>query len=302
LVGEPSGPDFGLPGAAVTVQVSGSHPVGPTRPLLPEGAVLNGLFEVRRLLGRGLIGEVYEGASTTTLERVAIKVFHKRFAEQAEVQQAFLRDMRALTRLAHPAVNAYRLAAREPTYGLLYLVYEFVDGMPLSALVGQVTMPEAKLLGLTRRLAEGLRHAHEMGVLHRQLSPESIIVASGRLDAGTIVDFSLSEAFDRAVWELRVGQQLRPPYAAPEQTDDTGAEVGSWTDVYGLGRVMFALATGEVPRDGRQAEPDLSHAPRRLRPLFVGMLASDPKLRFQNMDAVLAAVEDASRRRGPSGA
>jgi len=195
------------------------------------------------------------------------------------------------------------MAAREPTLGVLYIVHEFVDGVPLEALIGQVTVAEPKLRGLIRRLADGLKHAHAVGVLHRVLAPENIIAQGGRLDACVIVDFGLAEDFNT----LRAPQLAdgRWRYAAPEQFGGSDGQVGPWTDVYSLGLVMLALATGIRPaavsalsaaEAPGPAGPDLSKAPRRLRPLFAGMLAPDPKLRFRSMDDVLSSLDERPSR------
>jgi tRNA A-37 threonylcarbamoyl transferase component Bud32 len=272
-----------------------------TSGVLPEGAVLNGLFEVRRLIARGDLAAVYEGVNITTRERVAIKSFHPNIVDSPAVRDSFLREMLALTRLNNPAIANYRMAAREPTLGVLYIVHEFVDGIVLETLIGQVTAPEPKLRGLIRRLAEGLKHAHDLGVLHRMLAPENIIAPGGRLDACVIVDFGLAEHFDA----LPAPQMAGIRYAAPEQFGDADGEVGPWTDVYSLGLVMLALATGIRPAPvsalsdaearGR-AGADLSKAPRKLRPLFAGMLAPGPKLRFRSMDDVLSALDERPTR------
>ena len=176
------------------------------------------------------------------------------------------------------------MAAREPTYGVLYIVFEFVDGIALDTLIGEVTMPEPKLRTVIRRLAEGLKYAHDMGAVHREISPGNIVVPGGRLDACTIIDFGFSESLET----IRPTEHARRPYAAPEQFGEFGGKIGPWTDVYSLGLVMLALATGIQPTD---AAPDLSRLSRRLAPLFAGMLAADPEVRFRDMSAVLLALD-----------
>jgi tRNA A-37 threonylcarbamoyl transferase component Bud32 len=259
------------------------------RGLLPPGAVLNGLFEVKRLMGRGYIGEVYEGASVATRERVAIKTIFPKITERPGVQEILLREMRVLTRLGHPAINSYRMAAREPTYGVLYIIFEFVDGIVLDTLIGQVTVPEAKLRAVIRRLAEGLKYAHDMGAVHRDISPGNIVAPSGRLDACTIIDFGFSESLETMRPTLMVDERTRRPYAAPEQFGEFGGRIGPWTDVYSLALVMLALATGV---QATNAAPDLSPLSRRLKPLLAGMLAADPEVRFRDMGSVLLALGD----------
>ena len=265
-------------------------------PTFPDGTVLNGLFVVRRFVDGGNIGEVYEGANVTTGERVAIKTFRPHIAALPALREGLLREMHVLTRLGHPAIAPHRLAAREPTYGALYLVSEFIDGIPLDTLIGEMIAPEAKVRAATRRLAQGLKHAHEMGVIHRELNPSNIIVPGGRLDQCKIIDFGISEDFDTALATAVAG---RRSYAAPEQVSSPRGEVGPWTDVFSLGAVMLALATGrrlELEPVDHAADP--SHAPPGLRPLLAGMLAPNPDDRFRSMDAVLSSLEQPVGRGG----
>jgi eukaryotic-like serine/threonine-protein kinase len=270
----------------------------------PNGTVLNGLFVVRRLVARGDIGELYEGANVTTEERVAIKTFRPDIAALPALREGLLREMHILTRLSHPAIVAHRLAAREPTYGAFYLVNEFIEGIPLDLLIGEVTAPEAKVRAVIRRLAEGLKHAHDLGVVHRELNPANIIAPGGRLDECKVVDFGISQDFDAALAATVDG---RSRYAAPEQLCHPRGAAGPWTDVYSLGAVMLALATGRHPDAATAGDrvghaPDLSEAPPGLRPLFIGMLAPNPDDRFRSMDAVLSGLQppDASARTRPA--
>jgi len=269
--------------------------------IFPEGTVLNGLFEVRRLLGFGSVADGYEGVNVTTRERVAIKAFRPEVGDLPVVRDGLLREMHVLARLGHPAIAPYRLAAREPASGAIYVVSDFVDGIALDALVGEVTLTEAKLRMLTRRLAEGLSSAHALGVIHRELTAEHVMAPNGRLEQCKIVDFGLSEKSDLQFRAARARAGAPRGYAAPEQFGEFGGEVGPWTDVYGLGLVMAALATGVRPggapvppgadSDRPSAGYDLSHAPRGLRGVFAQMLAPDPKVRLRSMEAVLSALE-----------
>jgi len=277
------------------------HRIEPSN-LLSPGTVLNGLFLVRRLIAANRLGSVYEGANVTTDERVAIKVFSPTLASSAAMREAFLKEMRVLTRLNHPAIVQYRLAAREPTNGALYTVCDFYDGIMLDALVGHMTIAEDAVRALARRLAEGLRHAHEIGAINRQLAPDNILLPAGLLDRSRIIDFGVSDAFDPP-WVP--GNAALQPYAAPEQCRNPRGEIGPWTDVYSLGLVMLTLATGVAPAPDltsaeeagcRAATPDLSRAPPRLRSLLSRMLEFDPAKRLRSMDEVLVVLDQKPRR------
>jgi len=263
-------------------------------PAMAPGMVLNGMFEVQRLVGTGGLGSLYEGVSLTTGERVAIKVMRRELAELPVIKAGFSREMRAQSKLNHPVIVTHRLAAREPSTGALYIVDEFIDAIMLDALIGQVTMPEQRLRALITRLAGALKYAHDAGVLHRQLDASNIFLPAGGLEECRIVDFSIS-----ADVELMMRTRWPRAYAAPEQWGDDGGGVGTWTDVYSLGLIVFALATGvrpppvapgEVQSDRATKGPELSRAPPRLRSVLDAMLRLDPCARLRTMDEVLESM------------
>jgi serine/threonine-protein kinase len=256
---------------------------------LPFGTLLNERYEVRHRILGGTVYALYEGDTIATHEAVAIKIFQPRIVDVRAPSEAFLRDMKALTELKHDAINSYRVVAWEPKRRVVYAVCEFLEGISLDVLIGQVTVPEPKLRALGLRLAQGLKQAHGLGVVHRAVSPANIVAPGGRLDACKIVDFSLLG--------LALGDRS---YAAPEQRGEFGGEVGPWTDVFGLGLVLVALARGRHPGDGAadsrgaaSGRPLLPRSFRPLAPLLSRMVAEDPKVRFRSMDEVVAALDEA---------
>ena len=129
------------------------------------GDVLNHLYEVRRQIARGGMGEVFEGANVNySDERVAIKVILPHLAADPAVQAMFYKEARTLTRLTHPALVQYRTMAQEPQLGVFYIVTEFVDGPNLSDRLKDLNADVRQIASLTRRLAEGLAVAHSRRV------------------------------------------------------------------------------------------------------------------------------------------
>ncbi|HEY2660078.1 MAG TPA: serine/threonine-protein kinase [Caulobacteraceae bacterium] len=265
------------------------------------GSVLNHIYEVRRFIARGGMGEVYEGVNVNTDERVAIKVILPHLAQDPKIQAMFRKEARTLTRLTHPALVQYRVLAQEPSLGVIYIVTEFVDGCGLDEVIGEIAPNEAELRGLTRRLAEGLRAAHALGAIHRDISPDNVLLPGGRLDAAKIIDFGIAKDLETTqatiVGEAFVGKL---GFVAPEQFGDFSREIGPWTDVYSLGLVILAIAAdGELDMgvtlveavDRRRAGPDLSPLPEDLRPVFARMLQADPATRFRSMDEVISALD-----------
>ncbi len=268
---------------------------------LQPGDVLNHIFEVRRYITAGGMGEVWEGVNTHTDERVAIKVMLPQLAADPNVQAMFRKEARTLTRLSHPALVAYRVLAIEPTLGILYIVTEYVDGTNLQDVLAEVPRDGDSLRLFMRRLAEGLRAAHVLGAIHRDMSPDNVLLDGGRLDGARIIDFGIAKDLDPHKGTI-VGDGFagKLGYVAPEQLGDFGREVGPWTDVYSLALVVLAVAAGKPPAmgvtlveavDRRRAAADLSAAPEALRPILQAMLVPDPAQRMRGMDEVIAAID-----------
>ncbi|MGI4732253.1 MAG: protein kinase domain-containing protein [Janthinobacterium lividum] len=275
------------------------------------GDVLNNMFEVRRAVARGGMGEVFEGANVITDERVAIKVILPQLAADPHVISLFHREARTLTHLHHEAVVQYRVLAQEPRLGVLYIVTEYIDGISLAEMLGTVRPDAPALSALLRRLASGLRAAHALGAIHRDIAPDNVLLAGGELARAKIIDFGIAKDLDPGTATI-VGDGFagKLGYVAPEQLGDFGRRLGPWTDVYSLGLVMLAVAAGRDigmggslvdAVDKRRAGPDLSVAPPELRALLEKMTRADPDRRLASMDAVLAELDGAGARSHAAG-
>jgi serine/threonine-protein kinase len=267
------------------------------------GDCLNHIYEVKRFIARGGMGEVFEGVNVTSDERVAIKVMLPSLAADPNVIAMFRREARSMTKLQHEALVQYRVLAQEPQLGILYIVTEYIDGTPLCDVLGTLKATPEQLEMLLRRLASGLRAAHQLGVLHRDISPDNVLLESGRIERSKIVDFGIAKDLTPGSATI-IGEGFagKLGYVAPEQLGDYNRELGPWTDVYSLGLVMAAAAVGHDLQmggtlvdavDRRRKGPDLSEVPERLRPVLSAMLRPDPAERLRSMDDVLAMLDAA---------
>jgi len=265
------------------------------------GDVLNHIFEVKRFIARGGMGEVFEGSNVNSEERVAIKVMLPGLAADPNVISMFRKEARTLTRLQHEALVQYRVLAQEPQLGVLYIVTEYIDGVSLSDVLSSISATPSELEALLRRLAGGLRAAHALGAIHRDMSPDNVLLEGGRLVAAKIIDFGIAKNLDPGSGTI-VGDGFagKLGYVAPEQLGDFGRDMGPWTDVYSLALVILAIARGRDVQmggtlvdavDKRRAGPDLSAAPDRLRPVLEKMLKPNPAERLRSMDEVLEALD-----------
>jgi serine/threonine protein kinase len=264
------------------------------------GDVLNHIFEVKRFIARGGMGEVFEGANVITDERVAIKVMLPALAADENVITLFRREARTLTHLHHEAVVQYRVLAQEPQLGVLYIVTEYIDGTNLSDVLKTVDASPEALVAVLRRLASGLQAAHALGAIHRDISPDNILLGGGDLARAKIIDFGIAKDLDPGTATI-VGDGFagKLGYVAPEQLGDFNRRLGPWTDVYSLALVILAVAAGRDVGlggslvdavDKRRAGPDLSPAPDVLRPLLARMTKADPTERLGSMAEVLAEI------------
>jgi serine/threonine-protein kinase len=210
------------------------------------GDVLNHIFEVKRFIARGGMGEVFEGINVSSEERVAIKVMLPALAADANVIALFRKEAKTLTKLHHEALVKYRVLAQEPQLGILYIVTEYIDGTNLSDVLGQIKPSPEELAGLLRRLASGLAVAHSFGAIHRDISPDNILLEEGRLDKAKVIDFGIAKDLDPSSKTI-VGEGFagKLNYVAPEQLGDFGREIGPWTDVYSLALVILAVIKGK---------------------------------------------------------
>ena len=257
-----------------------ARPDAPT-PDLPAkeigvGDILNHMFEVKQFIKAGGMGQVFEGCNIMTGERLAIKALLPGLAADPKVVDMLQREAMTLTKLRHEALVQYRVLAKEPQLGILYIVTEFIDGVDLGEVLDRVDRSPDALGQLLRRLASGLAVAHKLGAIHRDISPDNVMLPGIDLHQAKIIDFGIAKDLGGHLPTL-IGNTFagKLGFVAPEQLGEHGGEIGAWTDVYSLALVILSVAKGEkVDMAGsfadairkRRQGPDLSAAPEGLRP------------------------------------
>jgi serine/threonine-protein kinase len=246
---------------ARTVPVGGA--AGPAPPALPG-------LDMQERLGVGGMGVVWR-AREVRLGRVeAVKVIRGGPLAGEEAHERFQREAQAVARLDHPGVvRVYDFGEHG---GALYLRMELVEGGSLQQRLRGGPLPPREAAELVRQLALAVQHAHERGVLHRDLKPGNVLLAAD--GAPKITDFGLAKILDSDDGVTRTGAVMgTPSYMAPEQAAGRSADVGAPTDVWALGAILYECLTGQPPfrASGRtetlalvQSRPP--EAPRRLRP------------------------------------
>jgi serine/threonine-protein kinase len=179
--------------------LAGDEPAMGRRPrdaALAAGDMLNGIYKVERFIARGGMGEVFEGVNVETDERVAIKAIRSHLASDPRIVALFRKEARVLTHIAHPAIVQYRVFARDPQLDLHYIVTDFINGEPITRYLDRERPSLSDVVVLARRLASGLEAAHDHGAIHRDMSPDNILLPDGRIDRAKIIDFGIAKSLD----------------------------------------------------------------------------------------------------------
>jgi serine/threonine-protein kinase len=278
---------------------------------LPVGTQLNGIYEIERLIAVGGMGEVYKGRAIQTGDAVAIKMIKPDMARNAAAVTLFRKEAASLHNLYHEAIVRYYVFTVDPATQVSYLAMEYVDGQPLSDRIREGKLGVDDVDVLRRRIAGGLHAAHLLGIVHRDISPDNIILPSGRVERAKIIDFGIARSTQ--VGEGTVigsGFAGKYNYVSPEQLGLEGGDVTGRSDIYSLGLVLAEALTGRAIDmggtqvqliDKRRRVPDLAGIDPSYRPLLNAMLAPDPNKRPADMAAVASwqrAAPSAARRGG----
>lgn len=203
-----------------------------------------GKYAIRRELGHGAMGTVYEGYDPVIERRVAIKTIRADGGSDAPSATAvarFKREAQAGGRLQHPSIVAVHEYGEHQ--GMAFIVMEFVDGHDLRRLLRERgRLPLIDTYGYTRQLLGALDHAHQQGVVHRDLKPANLMIEAGR--RLKVMDFGIARVHDSSM--TQVGSVLgTPTHMAPEQL--TGESTDARTDLWAVGVILYELLTGRTP-------------------------------------------------------
>ena len=213
------------------------------------GTVVAGRYFVRKLLGSGGMGAVYEAEHVQLKKRVALKVLHGHMSVKPEVQARFEREAVAAGRINHPGVAAATDFGRLPD-GAFYLVLEYVDGSSLAdVLLDTPVLPPERAFRITVQICAALVAAHGQGIVHRDLKPDNVMLSGlGDEDFVKVLDFGIAKMQSEEPAEgqarlTRAGLVFgTPEYMSPEQA--RGSLVDHRTDLYALGMIAYEMCAG----------------------------------------------------------
>jgi tRNA A-37 threonylcarbamoyl transferase component Bud32 len=224
------------------------------------GQTLASRYKIESRIGEGAMGAVYRAKHVKVGRVFAVKVLHPRLLEEHKTLQRFEREAELAGRLRHPNVIGVVDVGETPD-GLRYMVMEFAAGPDLATLLSDAPYTPPRIIHLVRQLLEGLYHAHEAGLIHRDFKPENVIIEKDTHgnEVPRIVDFGIAilrEGGDSPESPGRLttnGLVLGTPhYMAPEQA--VADPIDHRIDLFALGIMIYEMLCGKLPFDGTGAE------------------------------------------------
>jgi serine/threonine-protein kinase len=304
----PTTPPEELPEPEIEMASSNSQTV-PNKPVQPKnirqaGLTTLGDFKIIKKLGAGAMGEVYKAHQISLDREVALKVLSRPRSKDKSFVERFLREARLMARLDHP--NVIRSFGVGEQDGWHYLAMEFVDGGTIEDWLkkadGRFSLADS--LHVILACAEGLKHAHELKFVHRDIKPGNVLVSTKGVVK--VADLGLAKATDEDLSLTTSGVGAGTPYyMSPEQTRNA-KHVDGRSDIYALGCMLYLFLVGDHPFKGNTplelieakekgkftpARRANDEVPARLDLIIDKMLARDPNTRYQTCAELIADLE-----------
>ena len=277
--------------------------------MIVKGQKINDRYEIRKLIGEGGMANVYLGFDTILERDVAIKVLRGDLADDEKFVRRFRREAQSASLLNHPnIVQIYDVGEDD---GNFYIVMEYINGQTLKQLIkkrGKLSVPET--VDIMSQLTDGLAHAHDSYIIHRDIKPQNIMI----LDDGMvkITDFGIAMAINASDLTQTNSVMGSVHYLPPEQASGKGSTIKS--DIYSLGIMMYEMLAGVMPFRGETAvEIAMKHlknpmpsvikknesVPQSVENIILKATAKNPKNRYNNVRELyddLKTCQDKSRK------
>ena len=271
-----------------------------------------GEYRLLEKLGEGGMGAVYKAKETLADRTVALKVLRKNLAGNSGFAERFTREAKLAGSLQHPNIVACHNTGVER--GIQYIVMEYIEGETMKARLKRSggKLPEREVLKLTREIALGLSHAHDKGIVHRDIKPDNVLL--GKDGSVKVSDFGTAKSFLDEESLTQNGVIIGTPhYISPEQVR-ADKVIDHRADLYALGGTMYHALTGHVPFDAptaldimRRHLHDELDSPADLTPglsmgtlqIVTKLMAKLPKERYQSAEELIEDIDQVIKDQVP---
>jgi serine/threonine protein kinase len=268
---------------------------------LSTGSTFAGRYQVIEELGKGGMGKVYKVFDTKIKEKIALKLIKPEIASDRETIERFSNELKLARKIRHKNVcGMFDIGEAEGSH---FITMEYVGGEDLKTMIRMSTgLTVGTVLSIGKQICLGLAEAHSLGVVHRDLKPQNIIIDKG--GNAKIMDFGIARSLrDKGITGggIIIGT---PEYMSPEQTE--AKEVDQRSDIYSLGVILYEMATGRVPFEGETAlsvaikhKTEIPKDPKAINPnipddlrrLILRCLEKDKVKRYQSAAEVEAELD-----------
>jgi serine/threonine protein kinase len=265
---------------------------------LTIGSAFAGRYQIIEELGKGGMGKVYKALDTEIEERVAVKLLKPEIAADENMIRRFKNELKFARKITHK--NVCRMYDLNEYESINYITMEYVPGEDLKSSIRRMgPLTAGKAVFIAKQLCKGLKEAHKLGVVHRDLKPQNIMI--DRDGNARIMDFGIARSL-KTEGMTKTGMMIGTPhYISPEQV--TGKDIDQRSDIYSLGIIIFEMVTGKVPFEGetpiniafmhktaKAPDPRKFNAqvPLDLSRMILKCMEKDKKKRYQSAEEVLS--------------
>jgi serine/threonine protein kinase len=286
--------------SAKEISISSTKTLETPKEELTTGSMFAGRYQIIEELGKGGMGKVYKVFDTKIKEKVALKLIKPEIASDKETIERFSNELRFARKIAHR--NICKMFDLNEAEGTHYITMEYVSGEDLKSMIRmsrQLAIGAA--ISIAKQVCEGLAEAHRLGVVHRDLKPQNIMI--DREGNVRIMDFGIARSL-RAKGITGEGVMIgTPDYMSPEQVE--GKEVDQRSDIYSLGVIVYEMVTGRVPFEGdtplsiavkhkteKPQDPKEMNAqiPQDLSSFILNCLEKEKEKRYQTAEELLSEL------------